>query len=120
MALEQYLSQPRSTGWSAQPYRSKRVMVTLPPSQQQLVWAEYDRLIAKCRRERRPLTQQKLASLKGNAVFTVLYARTGKVPSWTGNYGKRFRRWRRLQEQRQAGQFRAKPIWQRRKYLEIA
>lgn len=119
-ALEQYILRPRSRGWSAQPYRSKGIMDKLSPWEQSLVWAEYSRLIAMCKGESRPLIQNKLASMKGNAVFTVLYARTGKVRAWTGNYHKRFKHWERLQEQRRTEQFRAKPIWQRHKYLDIS
>jgi hypothetical protein len=119
LALEDYMGRPRSRGWSVQPYRSKGTFGKLSPWVQSLVREKHNSLIGECIRQGRPLTPQKIASLKGNAVFSVLYADTGKVRAWTGNHGKRVKRWRRLQEKRKVDQFRDKPAWQRRKYLDI-
>jgi hypothetical protein len=94
-------------------------MVTLPRSQQLLVQAEYGRLVNQARRKRGPLTRQKLASLMGNAIFIVKYARTGKVLGWMGNYWKRRKRWNALQKRRQLEEFKTRPVWQRRAYPDI-
>ena len=94
-------------------------MATLPRLQQLLVQAEFGRLVNQARRQRGRLTRQKLASLMGNAVFIVKYARTGKVLSWMGNYWKRRKRWASMENRRQLEQFKVRPTWQRRKCLDI-
>jgi hypothetical protein len=92
-------------------------MAALSPADQQLAEAEFNRLFEECKREGRPLTLHKIRSLMGNAIFTVKYARTGKVLSWMGNYWKCRKRWEQLQKNQQREQFKTKPISQRSKVL---
>jgi hypothetical protein len=94
-------------------------MATLARSQQLLVQAEYGRLVNQARRKRGNLTRQKLASLMANAIFIVKYVRTGKVLGWMGNYWKRRKRLRSLEQKQQVEEFKCRPIWQRHKYLDI-
>ena len=94
-------------------------MAGLSRQEQCQVEVELNRLVERCRSQARPLTQQKIASLMGNAIFIVRYVRTGKARSWRGNYWKRRRLWERVQQRRNLEQFKAKPIWQRRKFLDI-
>lgn len=86
-----------------------------------LVQMELKRLVAKWHYEHpgQGMSSSKAASLMANAIFIVRYVRTGKVRSWKGNYWKRRRLWERIHQRRDLERFQAKPIWERRKYLNI-
>ena len=117
--LKTWAAKPRAQAGVAR-CKSKHVISTLSGWQQLQVWDEYKRLIVKATRGgSRQLTRQKRASLLGNAIFVVKYVRTGKVLGWMGNYWKRLKRLRSLEQKRQLEEFKARPIWQRRKYLDI-
>jgi hypothetical protein len=118
-ALERDLRRPPSNGRAFNGRRSKGGMAALSPAERQLAQQELNRLVARCKAEGRPLTQQKIASLTANAIFIVRHVRTGRVLGWMGNYWKRLKRRKRLQERRQLDEFKAKPIWQRCKLLHI-
>ena len=118
-ALEEDFSRPPRGGWQAEHFRSKGTIDDLSPSESLMFQMELNRLYERCRQEGRPLTQQKIASLKGNAVFIVRYVRTGRALSRTGNYWKRRKLWERLQKGRQLEEFKAKPIEERHRFLSV-
>jgi hypothetical protein len=114
-----FFHRPRERGWSPRrPYRSKRVIVTMTARDQYQVQAEFGRLVADWTYRGFPLTPQKAASLKANAIFIVKYVRTGKAASWRGNYWKRWKQLTRLAQQRQLEEFKARPIGERHKLPE--
>lgn len=116
-ALEEYFSRPRSTGWLGRRYRSKGGLAVLPPSQQDGAQFELNKLIQKCKLQGIPLTQKKIASLWGNAIYIVKYVRTGKMRSWVSHSRKRRKQWQRLQEKQKAEEFKAQPLSRRCKVL---
>jgi len=119
-ALEQYFSRPRPGGWRTEHFMSKGTMDVLSPSEGYMVQVELSRLYEQCRKEGRPLTQQKIASLKANAIFIVRYVRSGRARSWIGNYWKRRKLWERIQQERHLAQFKARPIEERDRFLSLA
>jgi hypothetical protein len=118
--LKTWAAKPRAQAWRVACCKSKHVISTLSGWQQFQVWDEYKRLIVKATRGgSRQLTRQKRASLLGNAIFVVKYVRTGKVLGWMGNYWKRLKRLRLLEQKQQLEELKARPIGQRHKYLDI-
>jgi hypothetical protein len=116
-ALEQYIFKPRPPSWRFERYKSKGGLAVLSPLQRYWAQTEYNKLIEKCKRDGVSVTPKKSASLWANAIYIVMYVRTGKMRSWLGNNRRRKNQWERLQEKQKTEEFRAKPLSQRCKVL---
>src|ERR1700676_2711262 len=72
-----YARDNRKHGGGAKPFRH------VPPHLRDIAWAEYNRLYDKAISEGKPITQQKIGSMMGNAAFIAMYVRgTKRYQKW--------------------------------------